>query len=59
MKKRNQEKRDKTKIRVGTSVTVKDGDINEKIKEGKGRRMRKDMFGCLAHIASVLVLSHF
>ena len=34
-KMRKEEKRDKMKIGVGTSVTVKVGDINEKIKEGK------------------------
>ena len=32
---RKEEKRDKMKISVGTSVTVKVGDINEKIREGK------------------------
>ena len=61
MKRRKGVKRDKTKIAVGTSVTVKFGDINEKIREGKNRRMRKELFGfySLAHIAYVLVLSQF
>ena len=49
----------KTKIEVGTSVTVKVGEIDEKMKDGKSRRVRKDMVGCLAHISSVLVFSHF
>ena len=47
------------KIGVGTSVTVKVGDINEKTREEERIRMRKDMVGCLAHITSVLILSHF
>ena len=47
------------KIGVGTSVTVKVGDINEKTREEERIRMRKDMVGCLAHISSVLVFSHF
>ena len=61
MKRRKGVKQDKTKIAVGTSVTVKFGDINEKIREGKNRRMRKELFGFyyLAHIAYVLVLSQF
>ena len=46
---------------MGTSVTVKVGEIDEKIREGKSRRMRKDLVGLyyLAHIASVLILSQF
>ena len=55
-KRRKKEKRDKTKIRVGTSVTVKIGDIDKKIKGGRIRRARKDLVGCLAYIYSVLVL---
>ena len=60
-KRRKEEKQDKTKIGVGTSLTVKVGDIDDKIREGKSRRMRKDMVGLyyLAHIVSVLVLSQF
>ena len=48
-------------IGVGISVTVKVREIDEKIREGKIRRMRKEMFVLyyLAHIASVLVLSLF
>ena len=57
-KRRNKAKRDKTKIRVATSVTVKVGEIDENIREGNIRRIRKDLVGCLAHIASVLVLYH-
>ena len=34
MKRRKEAKRDKTKIGVGTSVTVKVGEIDEKIREG-------------------------
>ena len=61
MKKRKEAKRDKTKIRVGTSVTVKVGEIDEMIREVKIRSMRKELVGVyyLAHIASVLVLYHF
>ena len=36
-KKRNEGKRDKMKIRVGNFVTVKDGEIDGKIREGKCR----------------------
>ena len=46
-------------MRVGTSVTVKVGEINGKIREGERRRIIKDMVGCLAHITSVLVVSRF
>ena len=54
-----EKKRDKTNIRVGTSVTVKVGDIDEKIRDGKSRRTRKELVGCLAHITYVLDLSQF
>ena len=39
-------------------MTVKAGEINEKIREGKNRRMRKDLVGLyyLSHIDYVLVL---
>ena len=45
-------KRDKKNIGVGTSVTVKVGEINENIREGKTIRMRKELFVLyyLAHI---------
>ena len=33
------------KIGVGTSVTVKVGDINEKIREGKKSGISKDLVG--------------
>ena len=33
------------KIGVGTSVTVKVGDIDEKIREVKRRSIRKDLLG--------------
>ena len=39
MKRRNKEKRDKTKIRVGNFVTAKVGEIDEKIREGGSRRV--------------------
>ena len=60
-KRRKEAKRDKTKIGVRTSVTVKIRDIDEKTRDGKTRRMRKELVGLyyLAHIYSVLVLSHF
>ena len=38
---------DRTNIRVESSVIVKVRDINEKIKEGKSRRMRKELVGSL------------
>ena len=44
-KRRKEEKWDKTKIGVGTSVTVKVGEIDEKIREGESRRMRKELVG--------------
>ena len=44
-KRSREEKRDKAKIGVGTSVTVKVGEIDEKIREGKSRRMRKELVG--------------
>ena len=58
---RKETNQDKAKIGVGASVTVKVGEINENIREGKIRRMRKELVGLcyLAHIASVLVLSQF
>ena len=58
-KRRKKANLDKTNIGVGTSFTVKVGDINKNIREGGSRRMMKDMVGCLAHIASVLVLYKF
>ena len=60
-KSRKEAKRDKTNTRVGTSVTVKVGEIDEKIREGESRRARKELVGLyyLSHIASALVLSHF
>ena len=45
MKRRKEENWDRTKIGVGNSVTVKVGDIGGNIREGKMRRMRKEMFG--------------
>ena len=61
MKRRKEAKRDKTDIRVGTSIKVKVGEIDEKIREGQSRRMRKELVGLyyLANIDSVLILSHF
>ena len=61
MKRRKETKREKTNIGVGTSNTVKVGNIDEKIREGQSRGMRKDLVGLyyLAHIASFLVLSQF
>ena len=57
---RKEAKRDKTKIGVGTSVTVKVGEIDEKIREVKSRRIRKELVGLyLTHISSVLIISHF
>ena len=44
-KKRKEENQDKTRIGVGSSVTVKVGEIDEKIREGKIIRKRKDMVG--------------
>ena len=40
-KRRKKAKRYKTKIRVGNSVTMKVGEIYEKIRDGKSRRMSK------------------
>ena len=58
---RKGEKRVKTNIGVGTSVTVMVRDIYEKIRESKIIRMRKELVDLyyLAHIASVLVFSRF
>ena len=46
---------------MGNSVTVKVKDIDEKIREGKSRRMRKELFGLyyLAHIALSMFLIIF
>ena len=54
-------KRDRTKIGVGASVTVKVREIDDKIKEVKSRSMKKELVGFyyLAQIAYFLVLSHF
>ena len=51
----------KDKYWVETSVTVKVREIDEKIREGKNRRIRTEMVLLydLEHIASVLFLSHF
>ena len=61
MKRRKEVNQDRTKIGVGASITVKVGEINEKIREGKIRSMRKDLVGLyyLAHIAFILVIYHF
>ena len=61
MKRRKEVNQDRTKIGVGDSITVKVGEINEKIREGKIRSMRKDLVGLyyLAHIAFILVIYHF
>ena len=58
---RKGEKRVKTNIGVGTSVTVMVRDIYEKIRESKIIRMRKELVDLyyLAHIASVLLFSRF
>ena len=58
---RKEENQDKTKIGMGNYVTVKVGDTNERITEGKSRKMSKEMAGWyyLAYIDSILVLSHF
>ena len=37
----------KTNIRVGTFMTVKVGDIDEKIREGKTRSMMKELVACV------------
>ena len=60
IKRRKEENRDKTRIVVGTSVSVKVKEINEKIREGKIRSMRKELVGLyyLAHINSVLICSN-
>ena len=60
-KRTTESRKDKTKIGVGTYVTVKVGEIDEKIREGKSRRMRKDLVGLyyLSRISSVLVISRF
>ena len=52
---------DKAKIGVGTSITAKVREIDEKIREGERRRTRKELVGLyyLAHISSILVLSQF
>ena len=45
MKRRKELKRDRPKIVVGTSVTLKVGEIYEKIREGKSRSIRKELVG--------------
>ena len=52
---------DKTRIGVGTSVIVKAGETDEKIRERKTRRIRKELFGLyyLAPITSFLIVSDF
>ena len=51
----------KANIGVGDSVTVKVRYIDENIREGGSRRMKKDLVVLyyLSHIASVLFLYHF
>ena len=58
---RKETKQDKTKIGVGTSVTVKFGEIDENIRDGERRRISKEMVGFyyLEQIASDLVISQF
>ena len=43
MKRRKEAKQDRRNIGVGAYITVKVGDIDEKIREGKSRKMRKDL----------------
>ena len=45
MNRRKEEKRNNTKIGVGTSVTVKVREIGEKVGEGEIRRTRKELVG--------------
>ena len=45
IKNRKESKLDKTKIGVGNSIIAKVGDIDEKIRVGKIRRMRKELAG--------------
>ena len=59
MKRMKKAKQYKTKIGLGTSVTVNFGETYENIREVKSRRIRKDLVGHLAHIASALFLSNF
>ena len=58
MKRRKEEKGDKMKIGEGTSVAVKVREIDEKVREGIIRRIRKDLVSLyyLAHINYVLFL---
>ena len=60
-KRRKEANQDREKIGVGTSVTVKVGEIDEKIMEAESRSMRKELAGLyyLSHISFVLMLSHF
>ena len=51
-----EEKWDKKKIRVGTSVVVKVGDIDEKIRKEKNRMMRKELVGWTQFIMLLLCL---
>ena len=59
MKRRKEANRDRKKIGVRTSVTVKVGDIDKKIREGESRSMRKELVVLyyLAHIASIIVIT--
>ena len=61
-KNKNEAKRDKTKIRVGNFMMVKVGDIDDKIRERKNRRMKKDQASdlkllCNSHLFAVSILS--
>ena len=46
MKDMEEEKRSKTKIKMGSSVTAKIGDMEENNMDVSSRRMRKEVLGC-------------
>ena len=46
IKERKEAKRGKMKVVVGSVVTAKVGEIEEKTREGRSRRMRKEVVGC-------------
>ena len=44
-------KQTKTKIEVGSVVKAKVGDLEKILREGRSRRMRKEVVGCIESVA--------
>ena len=43
-------KQGKMKVRVGSAMTLKAGEMEEKAREGRSRRTRKEVVGCVQDV---------